>query len=521
MTSPAASVPPDLVAPPEAAPSARALREATRAPLARALPARWLSEHELLPLSVAPDGTVVVAAGGPIARDPAVLDALARHLQAPVRLVGVPAAELRAALLNAEEAPAVGVRPASADRVGDATTDLRALAETEPVVQLVEGVLLEGARLGASDVHLESTPDGLRVRYRLDGVLQDAQRLATVHQAAVVSRIKVLAGLDIAERRLPQDGRTQVVFDGRSIDVRVATLPALHGESVVLRLLDQGSDAAGTRALGDLGVSSALAAPLEALAHRTSGIVLVTGPTGSGKTTTLYALLAVRNTAGVKVVTVEDPVEYQIAGVTQLPVSPKAGFGFPTALRAILRHDPDVIMVGEMRDLETAEIAVQAALTGHLVLSTLHTNDAPAAITRLIDMGVAPYLVAATLQGVLAQRLVRVVCPQCARSDHPTVAERALLGPTIPTVRRAVGCSACAQTGYRGRRAIAELLCVNEEVRALITSGGSPQAIRRAAPGLSSLLQDGARLVAEGVTTPDELWRVVGEDVASMPGEAP
>jgi general secretion pathway protein E len=502
------------------APTARALRDAVRASLARALPSRWLTEHDLLPLRAESDGTVLVAAGGNVTRDPAVLDALARRLGAPIELIAVPAAELRAALLNADEPATASIRIATADRVGESTSELRVLADAEPVVQLVEGVLLEGARLGASDVHLESTADGLRVRYRLDGVLQDAQRLSAVHAAAVVSRIKVLAGLDIAERRLPQDGRTQLVHDGRTIDVRVATLPALHGESVVLRLLDQGKQDVGTRALDDLGFSAALVAPLRAAAHRTSGIVLVTGPTGSGKTTTLYALLALRNTPGVKVVTVEDPVEYQVRGVTQLPVQPKAGFGFATALRAILRHDPDVIMVGEMRDLETADIAVQAALTGHLVLSTLHTNDAPSAITRLADMGVAPYLIAATLQGVLAQRLVRLVCADCRRFGPPSAADRSLLGDDRLEVAHAVGCPRCAQTGYRGRRAIAEYLPIDDRLRSLVVAGASTRALRDAVPGMESLLADGLRLVRDGVTTPEEVWRVVGEDVAPIPGHA-
>jgi type II secretory ATPase GspE/PulE/Tfp pilus assembly ATPase PilB-like protein len=498
-------------------PSARALRDATRSALARALPARWMHEHDLLPLGLGADGVVRVAAGGSSERDPALLDQLARRLGAPIALVAVPVAELRAALLGADGTDAERARPVGADRVGGATTELRALAETEPVVQLVEGLLLEGARLGASDVHLESTETGLRVRYRLDGVLQDAQQLAISHQAAVISRVKVLAGLDIAERRVPQDGRTELVFDGRTIDVRVATLPALHGENVVLRLLDQGAGADGTRSLDALGLDAAIGAPLAALARRTSGIVLVTGPTGSGKTTTLYALLAARNTPGVKVVTVEDPVEYQIAGVTQLPVQPKAGFGFATALRAILRHDPDVIMVGEMRDLETAEVAVQAALTGHLVLSTLHTNDAITAITRLVDMGVAPYLVAATVQGVLAQRLVRVVCPSCAREEAPSPAEQRAFGPTVRAVRRAVGCAQCAGTGYRGRQAIAELLVIDEAVRGQIAAGASARALRDAAPRLRTLFDDAVRLVAAGVTTPDELWRVLGDQGALDP----
>lgn len=463
----------------------------------------------MLPLGTEADGTVAVASAGAV--DTSVSDALARAFGAPIRFVSVAAGELRAALLATERQSASN-RPALGN--GDGVDDLRALASREPVVQVVNAMLSEALQARASDVHVESVPQGLRVRFRLDGVLRDAQTLGKPFQAAVLSRIKVLAGLDIAERRLPQDGRARVRVADRDVDVRVSTLPALHGESIVLRLLDQGST---NRTLPDLGIAPDTQLRLNALLARSSGLVLVTGPTGSGKTTTLYAALAARSAPGVKVVTVEDPVEYRMDGITQLPVNVKAGFGFANALRAILRHDPDVILVGEMRDAETAEIAVQAALTGHLVLSTLHTTDAASAVARLTDMGVAPYLVSATLQGVLAQRLVRTLCEACARWSEPTVEERALMGTgasPLARVRHVVGCEECAGTGYRGRAAIAELLVMSDALRAQIVAGAPLDALRTTAraQGLRSLRDDGWRLVAAGYTTAQEVVRVVSED---------
>lgn len=509
----------------------RDLRSAALGKLALQFPARWLEEHVVLPLEADADGVVVVAAGGNV--DTGVSDALQRVLQAAVRFVVVPEGELRAALLAAERQPvsAGSLDTQSSDGETDDVNDLRAMASREPVVQVVNAMLSEALQLRASDVHIESTATGLRIRFRLDGVLRDAQTLGRPFQAAVLSRIKVVAGLDIAERRLPQDGRARVRVGDREVDVRVSTLPALHGESIVLRLLDAGS---ATRDLTSLGIAADVHERFTALLARSSGLVLVTGPTGSGKTTTLYAALAARSVPGIKVVTVEDPVEYRLEGITQLPVNTKAGFGFPNALRAILRHDPDVILVGEMRDTETADIAVQAALTGHLVLSTLHTTDAASAITRLTEMGIAPYLVAATVQGVLAQRLVRTLCDACAKWDVPTDAERALMqncqrlseqdpqresnnGIQHETrLRRAVGCDVCAQTGYVGRAAIAELLVLSDAMRAQIIAGASLDELRKSASGnrLRSLLEDGWRLVHRGTTTVDEVLRVVSEDEA-------
>ncbi len=497
---------------------ARDLRAAAEGELALRLPARWLEEYAVLPLAVE-DGAVLVAADG--ALPPLVADALSRAFGAPVRVVACAAADIRAALVAAPRghgAVGDGDDPLRGE-AAESLDDLRALASREPVVQVVNAMLAEAVRAGASDIHVESVASGLRIRLRLDGVLHDAQQLGRGFQAAVISRLKVLAGLDIAERRLPQDGRTRVRIGARELDIRVSTLPALHGESLVLRLLD-GGGGANTRALAELGMSAAVLTQLTRMLARSSGLVLVTGPTGSGKTTTLYAALAERSTSGVKVVTVEDPVEYRLEGVVQLPVNPKAGFGFANALRAILRHDPDVILVGEMRDAETAEIAVQAALTGHLVLSTLHTTDATGALPRLVEMGVAPYLLAATLHGVLAQRLVRTVCESCAGWRAPTSDERALLGVShaaITRVRAGGGCAHCAGTGYRGRAAISELLTLDDAMRTQFVAGASLETLRSSARtrGVASLRDDGWRLVAEGRTTVAEVARVVSEDDAS------
>jgi len=498
---------------------ARDLRAAAAGELALRLPARWLEEYAVLPLALE-DGAALVAADGVL--PPLVSDALARAIGAPVRTVPFPAADIRAALVSSPRGhgtTGTGDDPLRGEGA-ESLDDLRALASREPVVQVVNAMLAEAVRAGASDIHVESVESGLRIRLRLDGVLHDAQQLGRGFQAAVISRLKVLAGLDIAERRLPQDGRTRVRVGARELDIRVSTLPALHGESLVLRLLDGGgSSGAETRSLSALGMAPAVLEQLTRMLARSSGLVLVTGPTGSGKTTTLYAALAERSTPGVKVVTVEDPVEYRLDGVVQLPVNVKAGFGFANALRAILRHDPDVILVGEMRDAETAEIAVQAALTGHLVLSTLHTTDATGALPRLVEMGVAPYLLAATLHGVLAQRLVRTVCESCATWRAPSSDERALLGIAfahITRVRSGDGCVECAGTGYRGRAAISELLVLDEPMRAQFVAGASLEAMRSAARarGVASLRDDGWRLVAEGHTTVAEVARVVSEDDA-------
>jgi general secretion pathway protein E len=371
-------------------------------------------------------------------------------------------------------------------------------------------LLSEAVEAGASDVHLEAQAREMTVRYRVDGVLQDAPSPPPHLRAAVVSRLKIMAELDIAERRLPQDGRVRLRAERRELDVRVSTLPTLHGESVVLRLLD----VEGQRIdLEGAGMGADTLAALLGFAARPHGVLLNTGPTGSGKTTTLYALVDRIRTGREKIVSVEDPVEYEIPGIAQVPVNARVGLTFARALRAILRQDPDVLLVGEMRDAETAEICIQAALTGHLVLSTLHTNDAPSALTRLVDLGVADYLVASTVQGVLAQRLVRRVCRDCARPHAPDVAdarEMEAAGHPAGRVLRGAGCPACRGTGYRGRTGLHELMMMDAALRAELLRRPDAEALRRLAlaNGMRSLRDDGWRQVAAGVTTPEEVRRV-------------
>jgi len=477
----------------------RDLREAASGPLALRLSPRYLDEHCVLPLGIDSDGVLVTAVGGPL--DATVADELSRTFGRPLRLVEMPAGEIQAAILSAQrEADSVaeafagdGAAPAGTEAIDD----LRALASQAPVIKLVNVMLLDALRAGASDLHVESTATGLRIRFRLDGVLQDVSHLARQYQAAVISRVKIMAGLNIAERRLPQDGRARMRLDDREIDVRVSSLPSLHGESLVLRILDHGVTA---RDLAELGMAAATERRFNDLLHRSSGLILVTGPTGSGKTTTLYGALSRVNRPGVKILTIEDPVEYQMEGVTQIPVNRKAGLTFASALRSMLRHDPDVIMVGEMRDRETAEIAIQAALTGHLVLSTLHTNDAPGGITRLVQMGIEPYLVSATLHGILAQRLVRVVCRQCG-------------GPAAGG--QGTACEACSRTGYSGRTGLYELLVMSDSLRSLVVDRAPLDSLREAAirEGMERLNDDGRRKVAAGTTTMDEVLRVTNEPV--------
>ena len=392
---------------------------------------------------------------------------------------------------------------------------LRDIANEAPVVRLVNQLIARAAERRASDIHVEPGRDAVAVRYRIDGVLQPETSVDTQLRAALTTRIKIMAKLDIAERRLPQDGRIKTVVRGVELDIRVATLPTAFGESIVMRLLDR------TRVdllLDRIGLSPPIHAGLRRLLARPNGIVLVTGPTGSGKTTTLYAALNQIDRPGLKIFTVEDPIEYQIPNVSQVQVQPQIGLDFPRALRSILRQDPDIVMIGDIRDLDTARIAIQAALTGHLVLSTLHTNDAVSAVTRLVDIGVEPYLLGATVAGVMAQRLVRRLCPACAR-PHPGAARSAAdlgargfaCGPVDPAaIREAVGCEACRGTGYAGRLIVAELLDIDDDLRAGIGRDPSGTALVGIAAGKGhrGLFADGARKVLDGQTTLDEVLRV-------------
>ena len=389
-------------------------------------------------------------------------------------------------------------------------------AEDASIIRFVNQVLGDAIALRATDIHLEPFEDELRIRYRVDGVLQEIPVPAQIkrYQPAIVSRVKILSRLDIAEKRLPQDGRIKVKLEEQEVDVRVSVIPMLHGEAVVMRLLQQNATLLGLPELRMAEREDKLMRGMLGIPH---GIVLVTGPTGSGKTTTLYSALNEINDAERKIITIEDPVEYYMRGVNQIQVSEKAGLTFARGLRSILRHDPDVVLVGEIRDSETAQIAVQASLTGHLVFSTLHTNDAPGALTRLVDMGVEPYLVASALEGVLAQRLVRVLCSACKVEDT-SPATRAFKGeiglaPDQP-VYRAVGCEACRGTGFFGRRGVFELMKMNDEIRQLLLQSRSSGEVREAArrAGLHTLSEDGWRLVGEGATTVEEVLRVTKDE---------
>jgi general secretion pathway protein E/type IV pilus assembly protein PilB len=398
------------------------------------------------------------------------------------------------------------------DDGNDDDTDLDNAAEDASIIRFVNQVLRDAIELRASDIHLEPFEHELRIRYRIDGVLQEVPVPAQVKrfQPAIVSRVKILSHLNIAEKRLPQDGRIKIRLDENEIDIRVSVIPMLHGEAVVMRLLRQN---ATLRGMGELGLAANELKSFRRVLGLPHGIILVTGPTGSGKTSTLYTALNEINDAVRKIITIEDPIEYQLKGINQIQVSEKAGLTFGRGLRSILRHDPDVLLIGEIRDQETAKIAVQASLTGHLVFSTLHTNDAPGALTRLVDMGVEPYLVASSLEAVLAQRLVRVLCAQCKQPD-PSPTARSLITqnnwPPETIIYRAVGCRQCRNTGYHGRRAIFEWMDNSNEIRQLIlrnaSSGEIGVAARRA--GMKSLGEDGWRLVCLGVTTPEEVYRV-------------
>jgi general secretion pathway protein E len=391
------------------------------------------------------------------------------------------------------------------------TSDLLADEAQAPVIRMINALLLQALRERASDLHFEPYETRSVVRFRVDGVLRDVIEPPRALHAALVSRLKIMASLDIAEKRLPQDGRIALKIGGRSVDVRVSTLPTGPGERVVLRLLDQ--DAARLD-LAALGMDEATLATIDRLIREPHGILLVTGPTGSGKTTTLYAAMSRLPRGSVNMMTVEDPIEYALDGVAQVPVNPRIELTFARALRAILRQDPDVVMIGEIRDLETAQIAVQASLTGHLVLATLHTNDAASAVTRLADMGVEPYLLSSSLLGVLAQRLVRTLCPACRKPVTPGAAERELIAsiglPSSTALHAPVGCDACNQTGYRGRTGIYELIVADEPVRRAIHDREPESALREAAArqGAKSLRADGARWIAQGTTSLAELVRV-------------
>ncbi len=457
----------------------------TAVPIPDRVSREFLVHHQLCPAGLLPDGSLTVAITAASLLDGLDDLSIAYERRVVPELTTAADLDMRIARLAADEEPAVELEAQTRDE--SFTSDVRDLANQPPVVRFANLLIREAYEAGASDIHLESTRTGLTTRFRIDGVLQPALDPPPSMDRAIISRVKLLAELDIAERRRPQDGRIRVRLHERELDLRVSTVPTAFGESVVLRLLERGTAAIG---LDTLGLSPALFATMQRLAQQPHGMILVTGPTGSGKTTTLYSALSLRSAAVEKIITLEDPIEYTLAGVAQVPVHAETGVTFASMLRSILRQDPDVVLVGEMRDAETAQLAVQAALTGHVVFSTLHTNDAVGAIPRLLDLGVAPYLISATLEAVLAQRLVRKICTACHDPRN--------------------GCPACRGTGYNGRTGVFELLVMTDELREALGSQPSRRRLEQlaAAAGLRTLMADGDDKVNAGITTMEEVLRV-------------
>ena len=496
--------------------------------LIRKLPINFAKQNRLLPLREE-DGLLVVAVADPL--DTAVLDEARLLLERPLTPHLAPGQAILDAINQVYDRAAN-----EAERLMDdlKTEDLASLAheleepqdlldaadDEAPIIKLVNSLLFQSVKERASDIHIEPFERELSVRFRVDGVLREKIKPPKRFQKAIASRVKIMGSLNIAETRLPQDGRIRIKIAGRDIDIRLSTVPTSFGERIVMRLLDK---SAVLLDLAEIGFSRTQLDEIDVLIHRSHGIVLVTGPTGSGKTTTLYAALSKINTPDLNILTVEDPVEYQITGIGQVQVNPKIDLTFASGLRAFLRQDPDVIMVGEIRDLETAEIAIQASLTGHLVFSTVHTNDAPGAITRLIDMGVEPFLVASSLVGCMAQRLVRVVCKECREKYVPTEEElsemmltsRDMQNVGVTHLWRAMGCSQCNQTGYRGRTGIYELMTISDDIRQQVLRKVDSNTIKKTAiaQGMKTLLQDGAKKVLAGITTSAELLSVTQEDL--------
>ncbi len=401
--------------------------------------------------------------------------------------------------------------------IEEETEDLMDVAEKAPIIKLINTIIFQAVKERASDIHLEATETELKVRFRVDGVLYHRLTPPRQYQAAIVSRIKIMAKLNIAERRLPQDGKIAIRVAGRDVDIRVSIIPTVNGERIVLRLLDRASVLID---LVDLGMHTDTLEKIAKLISLSHGIILVTGPTGSGKTTTLYAALSRINSEAQNIITIEDPVEYQLQGIAQIQVKPKIDLTFANGLRSILRHDPDVIMVGEIRDHDTAQMATQASLTGHLVFSTLHTNDAPGAVTRLVDMGVEPYLVSSSVIAILAQRLVRVVCSECKQPYEPDERALAEIGLSREKLNNAViyrsrGCPNCLGTGFRGRKGIFEFLIMDGAIRKLVLSRADSNTIKETAikRGMRTLRGDGALTMAQGLTTIEEVMRVTQEDI--------
>ena len=469
----------------------------------------FLFGHNVYPLRVE-EGVLDVAMAVP--QDEFVLKALNMVSGLEIRPFIANESDIERALAQPSQEAIEGDEFGMDGDAGDFVEHLKDLASEAPVIRLVNAIVGRVIDMRASDIHLEPFDDGMHVRYRVDGVIHSSEIVPPKHSAAVGSRVKLLAHLDIAERRLPQDGRIKTRVKGRELDLRVSTVPTVHGESIVMRVLDRASV---RFSLADMGFEQGTLTKFNELLARPHGILLVTGPTGSGKTTTLYAALAKLDSETQKIITVEDPVEYQLEGINQIQVHAQINLTFANALRSILRQDPDIIMIGEMRDGETAQIAVQSALTGHLVLSTLHTNTAAGAIIRLKDMGVEGYLITSSVIGILAQRLVRTLCKECKAPYVPPEAEWKSSGLSRfcelgTPVYKPVGCSQCRQTGFRGRTGIHELMPLDEKIRTAILAGKDASELNSIASrdGMLSLHEDGLRKVMDGVTSLDELARV-------------
>ena len=508
---------------------ARIFLEEVAPELIKRVPINFAKQARVLPLSVDGDA-VALAVADPL--DTTVLDharmllgqdiapriALGSTITDAINSVYDRASNEAEQLVDELEATDLDSIAHDMDEVKDLIDDA---GDEAPIIRLINSVLFRAAKERASDIHIEPMDRELLVRFRVDGVLQEIIKPPKRYQNAIVGRVKVMGQLNIAEKRLPQDGRIRIKLAGRDIDIRLSTIPTTFGERIVMRLLDKNTTLLD---LTELGMASHTLEGMEHVIRRPHGIVLVTGPTGSGKTTTLYGALSRINTPDLNILTVEDPVEYQLKGIGQMAVSPKIGLSFAQGLRAFLRQDPDVIMVGEIRDKETAEIAIQASLTGHLVFSTVHTNDAASAVTRLVDMGVEPFLVASSLTAILAQRLVRRVCPDCRVQYTPTEEEVKELGMSRATFKerygvekiyKATGCTSCNQNGYRGRTGIYELLLVDDTVRQLALKNVDASTIKKAAiaNGMLTLLDDGARKIALGETTIAEVLSITQEDL--------
>jgi general secretion pathway protein E len=484
------------------------------------IPYAFVRRHLILPLREDGDA-LVVAVADPMLLEP--LEELRFICDREIRAEWAPRQVIMSGISSCYDAETGAASQLLADlsEKGDegrgdgepAVYDLLESSQNQPaIIRLLNLILTEAIQQGASDVHFEPEEDGLRVRYRIDGVLQIRHSPAPEYQGQLLTRIKVMAKLDIAERRLPQDGRIKLRMGGKEIDLRVSTVPVVHGERIVLRILSRGNVMLG---LDQVGMSPTLLESFRKLVELPEGIILVTGPTGSGKTTTLYSALSERQDEETNIMTIEDPVEYKLKGIAQIQVKPKIQLTFAAGLRTILRQDPDVVMVGEIRDVETAEIAIQASLTGHLVFSTLHTNDAPSAVTRLVDMGIEPYLICTSVVGILAQRLLRRICPSCKEAYRPSDEALEILGLERDALEEGVlyrgrGCQECYGSGYKGRHGIYELMLVSNAIKRQILQSPDGVAIREIAlrQGMRSLRQEGAALAVLGVTTDAEVLRV-------------